>query len=436
MKRLEWVFHVIVLSLQCSAFMALLLHGDNAADAGESNPLSTITTVVILGSVLVLLLVHAKTTLRYLPALWLILALLALALVSALWSDYPVATVRRAGTLGTSAMWAWYVAARYDTKDIVRLFAQTAALMAVASLFVAGAIPSLGRDDPLGPAGWRGAFGSKNELGAAMAIGAASFIYLMTAGERRFVNFLWWIPGLVLCLGLLYLSQSRTSWLVALLAVPICQVNKLMHRRIGVGIIIWTTFVLIIAPATLLVVEELPAITAMLGRDSTLTGRADIWATLPQFIAARPLLGYGYGGFWVAASPRVDFIWSAIGWEAPHSHNGWLDLLLDLGAVGVTIVAVQLLLILVNGVRAVTDGRDPHIQFILLLGFILLINNFAESELVRPGIGWVSLVLSAVALGRISATRRQERQELRLARLREAHMRERYGFGPSVISHR
>jgi exopolysaccharide production protein ExoQ len=436
MKRLEWAFHVIVLSLQCGAFMPLILHSGNSVDMGESNPINTITNAVVLLSVLTLTLAHARTTFRYLPALWLILGLLALALISAFWSDYPGITVRRTGSLGTAAIWAWYLAARYDLKDVVKLLAQTFAILALASLFIALALPSYGRADPLGPDGWRGAFGGKNELGAAMAVGAATFIYLLTAGERRFSSVLWWVAGLVVCLGLLYLSQSRTSWLVALLALPICQINKLMHGRVGVGIIIWTTFILIVAPAMLLVVEELPAITGLLGRDSTLTGRADIWATLPQFISERPWLGYGYGGFWVAASPRVNFIQSAVGWLAPHSHNGWLDLLLDLGIVGVTIVAVQILLILVKGVRAVIDGREPHMQFILLLGFILLINNFAESELIRPGVGWVSLVISAVAIGRISAARRLERRQLRDARLAEARMRERFGFGPSVIANR
>jgi O-antigen ligase len=171
----------------------------------------------------------------------------------------------------------------------------------------------------------------------------------------------------------------------------------------------------------------------MLGRDATLTGRADLWAMLPAFISERPWLGYGYGGFWVESSPRVDFIWNAIGWAAPHAHNGWLDLLLDLGIAGLTIIAVQLLLVLVKTIRAVVAGLEPDAQFLLLMIFGLLINNLAESSLVRPGQNWVTLVMSVVFLARIAAERPAETGGLELDRVQG---RERFAFGRSAMANR
>jgi exopolysaccharide production protein ExoQ len=147
-------------------------------------------------------------------------------------------------------------------------------------------------------------------------------------------------------------------------------------------------------------------------------------------------LGYGYGGFWVASSARVDFIWAAAGWNAPHAHNGWIDVLLDLGIVGLVMAALQMILVLVNGIRTVIDGREPDASFLVMAAFILLLENMSESELIRPGISWVLLVVSVVVLGRVSMARRLERRQLREARLNEVRMRERFGFGPSVIANR
>jgi exopolysaccharide production protein ExoQ len=434
LKRLEWIFHSAVLILQWGAIMPLLLNSTHGpADLGAANPLNTISNVIVLAMVLLLHLRHARATLRYTPALWLILGLLVLAFASTFWSEYPDITLRRASSLATGALWAWYVAVRYDLSDVVRLFAQTLAFLALTSLAIAIAIPGIGGADPLGPDGWRGVFATKNDLGAAMSIGAATYIYLLTAREQRLSALLLRLAGLACCLTLLYLSESRTSWVLAMVAPIICIVNRLMHRRIAIGIIIWTIFILILAPGTVLLAEQLSVIAPMLGRDATLTGRADLWAMLPAFISERPWLGYGYGGFWVESSPRVDFIWNAIGWAAPHSHNGWLDVLLDLGIVGLTIMAVQLLLVLVKTIRAVIAGHEPDAQFLMLMTVGLLINNLAESSLVRPGQNWVTLVMSVVFLARIAAERAAGSGTIENNRFQG---RERFAFGPSAMANR
>ena len=58
-------------------------------------------------------------------------------------------------------------------------------------------------------------------------------------------------------------------------------------------------------------------ISSTFGRDETLTGRSEIWATLVPFAMKRPILGHGFGGFWTDA--RREII------AASHGHNGYLD---------------------------------------------------------------------------------------------------------------
>jgi len=176
MKRFEWVFNVTAFMLQCGAIVPMMLRtGNDSPDLGASNPLNTISTASVLAVTLLLLLRHGRVAFRCLPRMWPIVALTLLALCSISWSDYPDITLRRSVSLLTAALWAWYVTARYDLKDVVAIARQATGLMAVASLVIAVAAPAIGGEDPAGPEGLRGIFSTKNDLGMVMAIGTITY---------------------------------------------------------------------------------------------------------------------------------------------------------------------------------------------------------------------------------------------------------------------
>ena len=114
-----------------------------------------------------------------------------------------------------------------------------------------------------------------------MAMGIIPFFYTLLAemfSQRpRSLTILFSVAGLLLCCGLLYLSQSRTAWVTGLIGLIFCVVTKLTHKRVGAAIIIWTAIVLLLVPAVVLAMDQLGTIATMLGRDSTLTGRVDLW---------------------------------------------------------------------------------------------------------------------------------------------------------------
>lgn len=70
------------------------------------------------------------------------------------------------------------------------------------------------------------------------------------------------------------------------------------------------------------------------GRDESLTGRTEIWKDLIPVVQRQPLLGVGFGSFWTSA--RREAI-------ASHAHNGYLDILLEMGVVGLAFYAALLL---------------------------------------------------------------------------------------------
>ena len=81
--------------------------------------------------------------------------------------------------------------------------------------------------------------------------------------------------------------------------------------------------------------SNLATFSSSLGRDETLTGRTAVWADVLPAMKQQPLAGYGFGSFWTDARREL--------YEIPTAHNGYLDILLELGVVGFAFFTVWLL---------------------------------------------------------------------------------------------
>jgi exopolysaccharide production protein ExoQ len=76
------------------------------------------------------------------------------------------------------------------------------------------------------------------------------------------------------------------------------------------------------------------SVMGLLGRSSNLTGRTEIWSLVLSFIPQKPILGYAYSGFWLGASPESLIVNRVMRGPIMYSHNGYLEMLLTLGIVG------------------------------------------------------------------------------------------------------
>jgi exopolysaccharide production protein ExoQ len=112
-------------------------------------------------------------------------------------------------------------------------------------------------------------------------------------------------------------------------------------------------------------------LTSTLGRDATLTGRTDIWAELLPEAEHRPLLGYGFGGFWTTS--RID------AHDVREAHNGYLDLELDLGVLGLLLMALFLLRACRKAQRALTDDFG-WAAFVMCFMMMAVVHNITESS--------------------------------------------------------
>lgn len=77
-------------------------------------------------------------------------------------------------------------------------------------------------------------------------------------------------------------------------------------------------------------------IASSFGREETLTGRTQIWADLIPYVMREPIIGYGIDGFF------TDTMKKSLG-NLPHAHNGFLNIILDYGFVGLFLFSTFLL---------------------------------------------------------------------------------------------
>lgn len=77
------------------------------------------------------------------------------------------------------------------------------------------------------------------------------------------------------------------------------------------------------------------SLTKVVGRNSTFTGRTEVWANLLPFVIKQPIWGAGFGGFWT--DQTHDLI------RVGEAHNGYLDICLGIGFIGLLLTIFYLL---------------------------------------------------------------------------------------------
>jgi exopolysaccharide production protein ExoQ len=123
----------------------------------------------------------------------------------------------------------------------------------------------------------------------------------------------------------------------------------------------------------------------VLGRDSTLTGRTGLWDSAFSAVMKRPILGYGYGAFWSRMDGEAMNVWLGAGWMAPLADNGYVELSLALGMLG---LGAFVLLFVVSVYKALQCARsEPGRSGIWPISYLCFfaLHNMAESTLLTTG---------------------------------------------------
>lgn len=331
---------------------------------------------------------------------WPVVAIVGLAMISTLWSIDPSVTVRRAGALIGTTAFGLFLGHRFGLGGSLSLVRSVLATGAVLSLGAVLVVPELAIMQGWHEGAWRGVFSHKNELGQVMALGGGLLLAAaMRSGRYRRLQFVL----ALLCAALVIKAQSLGG-LAALGAMLLVWMAVAVARARGTPVrltLICGALGLVSLAAAYVSIVEFDIGLSQLGRDETLTGRADLWRIIWEHLQARFWLGYGYGAFWTSTAGPAMTVHLAIDWVPANSHNGWLDLWLDLGLVGVTIMAA---LFVATALRAFSrlraEGHFPDCEPLLVMTF-LFVTNLAETALLQQNLfSWAIFVALMVSMRR------------------------------------
>ena len=253
---------------------------------------------------------------------------------------------------------------------------------------------------------WRGFAGAKNAFGKFAGFGTITFFFVRLAcpGWRRFAEF-----GLLLAIPCLIMSHSRSSWLSTMAGVL---VGFYCYRFFGQGRItgpLKLMFGFNLAAFALIVVVSLAEhILGLLGRGLDFSNRTEIWEAAIAQGLEHPFLGAGYGAFWTEAGASDLFYKFFV--RVGNGHNGYLDLWLELGFLGLGAFVLCVITTMSRLSRRLTstNGRDSVTGFFVAVCTATLVVTVSEKVIMlHTNLVWalfvaVPLYLSPAVLGRQS----------------------------------
>jgi O-antigen ligase len=399
----EVAFTGLALFLSLNAVVPLVFDPTGTASEVARDPVSQPAWLVVVLFTLIVAVRFHREIISAAAANSPIVCLCCLALLSAGWSATGALTFRYALELSFATVLGLYMGARLGIPRLVRITSWVMVAVLALSVVFALALPKYGLD-PYHDERWRGVFTTKNELGRLMVLGGLVWAVRVFAREtNRKLGSL-----LVIGFGLVgYESGSRTALAVAVMLVGAGMlawpVSGTAEALIPIKGLIVTSLALVL----FLTYDNQTALLNLVGADHALTGRAGIWSAVVSAIGAHLWLGYGFDAFWRGAvGPSLD-VWRSSGVRTPHSHNGYLDLLLGLGTIGFAVFLAAVAIVLRRAVEALRVGAGSARTFPFLFLAVFLLYNITESSLVsRRSIDWILFVAVAAALPSLLASSR------------------------------
>lgn len=382
------------------------LHGGNAyfqemGNEVATNPVDLIFYACVIAGSLVITVRRGIKWNRILAANLAILFFYFYFLLSVCWSGDPSGSFKR---IVKDFGMIFVIGVIFSEKDPLQamraVYIRSAAFLVPLSLVFVRWYPSYGRVYTRGGGmSVTGVTGQKNTLGEVTMLFTLFLVwdYLETraAGTKRGLRQIRWDQLIltVMCLWLLRASQSKTA-LVCLVVGIILAVGyrSLFSGAVNLGVFsaaMSLPFLLFFSQQFSSVIAPL---VAAMGRDMTFTGRANIWEHI-TLDTVNPIVGCGYWNFW--GGPGGFAISQAMTTTIPTAHNGYLDIYLDGGFIGLGVLFVFLIARgrhLLGRLRKLGSGNYyARISFAVLI--MAIIYNLSESTWARMGLIWFTTLL-------------------------------------------
>lgn len=399
---LAWMF-IVASRLPSQWLGGEIQTASQALEEGNSLDRAVFASLIVLS--LVILLMRSFNWGSFVARNFFLAAFLLFALTSVMWSDFPfIAFKRWFRDLGDYLVILLVVSDPHPIEAVRALLRRLCFLFVPLSILLIKYFPYIGKQYEFwsGNNMFVGAATSKNMLGVACLVSGMFFFWDTVTRwsdrkQRRTKHTI--LVNLVLfgmTLWLLNLSNSATSKVCLALGCLVIAAahTRSMKRHPG---ILKTLIPVALSAYTILqfgfgINDE---IAGMVGRNANLTGRTDLWKFLLG-MHTNAMLGTGYESFWLG--PRLALVWQRFnGSGINEAHNGYLEVYISLGLVGLFLLALFLIASYRSIGKALSSGFSLA-SLSLALWTVLLFYNVTESAFRGSQLMWLAFLLGAIAV--------------------------------------
>ncbi|MBE9069692.1 O-antigen ligase family protein [Leptolyngbya cf. ectocarpi LEGE 11479] len=395
LEKFEYAFVFISLFLFTDAVLIVILSGGasegDGFDYGSVNFAPVQLFYMLNYSLTLLFLVcRYKRTIYVLLSNPLMVATSVLIASSFFWSFSPDDSLTGGVFATCNMLFAVYLAGRFTLKQQLTILSYVLFSIAVLNILFVKGLPQYGvMGPPVHTGAWRGVFTHKNGAGRLMVL-ACGVMFTMFNDVKN-IRFKWmYLIGLLLSLYMIKKTGSGgalVNSIFIMAIVLITQVFKTKPRKLLLSLIFMTSATICISMAY---VPIMTFALGLIGKDPTFTGRTDIWEYVHTMIGKRPALGYGVGGFWNGTDGPSLYIIQRARWNVPDSHQGFLDLTLQIGFIGASMVCLVMWQTLLRGVARVRLFKSWVSSWPTVYVLYLSLVNLSESSLLAPNsIFWI-----------------------------------------------
>jgi exopolysaccharide production protein ExoQ len=403
-----WIPTVLVMVLG-SRSVSQWLHGGHGyyqelGNQAATDPIDLIFSVVVIAASLVITIRRGINWGRVFAANAALMLLYSYFVFSISWSGDPMGSFKRiVKDFGMLFVIGVIFSEKEPLQAMRAVYLRSASLMLPLSLVFIRWFPSYGRVYALnGSMTATGVTTQKNTLGEMALIYVLFLVWDYLEARKQSKGSLWrrvpWdqVILVLMSLWLLRVSESKTSFLCLVIGVFLMiRWKSMASTALNIGVF-WGA---LMSPLLLFFSQQFSSVIAplveALGRNMTFTGRANIWEHI-TLDTVNPLIGCGYYNFW--GGPGGYAISTAMDTTVPNAHNGYLDLYLDGGFIGLVILSI---LLIASGRRLIRRlakqaGTNYYARMCFAVLIVAIVSNLSESTFARVSLIWFTTLLMIV----------------------------------------
>jgi exopolysaccharide production protein ExoQ len=369
-------------------------------------------TMAIMASIGYLYFYDSRATLLRIPPVF--LAFMAWLGLSFIWSQYQPQTLLTSAMQFGGTLFALFLANQFGWRQLLNVLSNTVRFVLITSLLfellaaVTGPIeplfPNYEGEPPSASYLWsqanlfegeriQGIVGNANLLAFVAALGIFLFLIelIVTAGKRRIP-----MASIVLAVTLFVLARSAgMSVAIALITfaalVAILAEGKSFAQRRVVYARALTFLGIVIAIGAAFYRQ----LFELLGKSPDASGRFYIWEKVLTLIEDKPVLGWGWTGYWIPGIEPWEGLVVINSVPMYQAHNAYLDVWLQLGLIGLSLFSWVIIQGFVRAWRVAVRHTSPLYLYPLFVLLAILGQSLTESRLLIE-ISWILLVLVIV----------------------------------------